>query len=294
MMKKISLYVMSRKGYAVLQDLLDAGYTDQIDKVVIAHDKNMANDYYDEMYSICKNAGISIFDKSDNVTVESAYCITIAWRWMIPLKEHTKLIVFHDSLLPKYRGFSPLVNMLINREPFIGVSALFASNEYDKGNIISQKKIAVDYPIKISDAIDAVSPLFSEIVCEIFEKIRRDQEIKATPQIESEATYSLWRDEEDYHIDWNSSAKDIQQFVYSVGYPFKGAYTTENGIVYRIINCEPMEDVTIENRTPGKMIFLYDGCPVVVCGSGLLRITEATDEDGKTVLPLKKFRNRFK
>ena len=42
-----------------------------------------------------------------------------------------------------------MVNMLINKETFIGVSALYATNEYDKGEIIAQRKTKVNYPIKI-------------------------------------------------------------------------------------------------------------------------------------------------
>ena len=293
-MKEVSLCVMSRKGYAVLSDLIGNGYAEQIDKVVIAHDKAMANDYYEEMYAICKEAGINIFNRTEKTAINSPYCITVAWRWMIPLQEGTKLIVFHDSLLPKYRGFSPLVNMLINKEPYIGVSSLYASNEYDKGDIIAQRKTKVDYPIKISDAIDKVSPLFTEIIFEIFDKLKNNIPIQAVAQKEAEATYSLWRDEEDYHIDWESSADDIQQFVYSVGYPFKGAYTLLDGEELRILDCELVNDVVIENRMPGKMIFLDNGCPVVVCGEGLLKLTEVTDNEGNNRLPLKKFRNRFK
>lgn len=293
-MKEVSLCVMSRKGYAVLRELIGKGYEGLIDKVVIAHDKAMANDYYDEMYNVCKDAGVSVYDRTEKTSITSAYCITVAWRWMIPLQEGTKLIVFHDSILPKYRGFSPLVNMLINKEPYIGVSSLYASNEYDKGGIIAQRKTKVDYPIKISDAIDLISPLFTDIIIEIFDKLKNNQPILSTPQNEAEATYSLWRDEEDYHIDWSASAGDIQQFVYSVGYPFKGAYTLLEGEVLRILDCEPSCDVSVENRMPGKMIFLDNGCPVVVCGEGLLKLTDIRDNEGNNLLPLKKFRNRFK
>ena len=199
-MKKFSLYLMSRKGYVVIRDLVNYGYSQMIDKVIIAHDQNMKNDYYDEMQSVCKNAGVSVYDKKENITISSDFCITIAWRWMIPLNNTTRLIVFHDSLLPKYRGFSPLVNMIINKEPYIGVSSLFASEEYDKGDIIAQRKTAVTYPIRITDAIDQITPLFSEIVLEIFEKVKNGEELKATPQREEDCSYSLWRDEDEARL----------------------------------------------------------------------------------------------
>lgn len=289
-MKEVSLCVMSRKGYVVLRDLINNGYTEQIDKVVIAHDKAMANDYYEEMYTVCKGAGVEVYDKTEKVTITSPYCIAVAWRWMIPLQEGTKLIVFHDSLLPKYRGFSPLVNMLINQEPYLGVTSLYASEEYDKGDVINQNKVAVNYPIKITEAIDLVSPLYTELICDILNSLKNNKQLIATQQIEAECSYSLWRDEDDYHIDWGKSAAYILQFIYSVGYPFKGAYSMMGKEKIRILDAKICPDVIIENRQVGKVIFVDQGEPVIVCGTGLLKITSAVSEDGESVLPFKKFR----
>ena len=284
---------MSRKGYVAIRDLVNCGYTQMIDKVVIAHDQNMKNDYYEDMSTVCQAAGIPVYDKKESVSITSDYCIAIAWRWIIPLNEKTKLIIFHDSLLPKYRGFSPLVNMLINKEPYIGVSSLFASNEYDKGDIIAQRKIKVVYPIKITDAIDQIAPLYSELVCEILEKVKKGEDLSSTPQKEEDCSYSLWRCEDDYRIDWSQSAVDIQQFVYSVGYPFKGASAYMEGNRIRIIEAEPIQDVKIENRTCGKVIFMQNGEPVVVCGKGLLQLKEVWNDDCTERIKFYKFRTIF-
>lgn len=293
-MKEVSLFVMSRKGYALLKDIFEGGYAPQIDKVVIAHDKSMVNDYYEEMYSVCKEAGVDVHDKTEKVAISSPYCIAVAWRWIIPLREETKLIVFHDSILPRYRGFAPLVNMLINKEPHLGVTALYASEEYDRGEIINQKTIPVSYPIKITDAINLVTPLYSELICDILNKLRSNEQLISRPQIEAECTYSLWREEDDYNIDWSNSAEDILQFIYSVGYPFKGASSIMEEEVIRIMDAEIYPDVKIENRHVGKVIFVVKGNPVIVCGSGLLKITSAVSENGESILPFKKFRVRLR
>ncbi len=293
MKNKVSLFLMSRKGYVVLCDLIKNGFAPLIDKVVIAHDKNMINDYYDDMYAICQKSNIQVYDKNDDVTISSEYCISIAWRWIIPKNKSFRLIVIHDSLLPKYRGFSPLVNMLINKEPYIGVTSLFACDEYDKGDIISQRKTAITYPIKITEAINIITSLFSEIVCDIFDKVNNGEELRSTPQKEEESSYSLWRDENDYRIDWNQTSEFIQQFIYSVGYPFKGASAILDNHLIRILDCTIEDDVRIENRQAGKVIFTKNGQPVIVCGKGLIKITKALFEDGSDALPFKKFRTRL-
>jgi methionyl-tRNA formyltransferase len=55
-----------------------------------------------------------------------------------------------------------------------------------------------------------------------------------------------------------------------------------------------MNDVNIENRTPGKVIFLENNLPVVVCGKGLLKIDRAIYDDGEDALPFSTFRILFK
>ena len=60
------------------------------------------------------------------------------------------------------------------------------------------------------------------------------------------------------------------------------------------MDCELYKNVIIENRIPGKLLFMINGCPVIACGSGLLKITRMVNEMGASVMPLKKFRIRLK
>ncbi len=286
---------MGEKGFQTLSTLVQHKNATIIDMVVGSRDPNMQKDFYDEIKRLCLDNNLRFCNRHDNYKVESPYCIAIAWRWMIHLNDNSRLIVLHDSLLPKYRGFCPLVNMLLNKEPKIGVTALLANEEYDCGDIIAQKSIEVTYPIKVQDAIKLESPLFGEIVLDIVEQLAIVGQLKMTPQNDKEATYSIWRDEEDYRIDWNKSAEDIQHFIYTVGFPFKGASTLADGILYRVIDCSIEQDVDIVSRPIGKIIFVKDDCPVVICGKGLLKLTDVrTDGTQDNALPFKKFRLRFK
>ena len=165
-----------------------------------------------------------------------------------------------------------------------------SSDEYDKGPIIGQAKTAVNYPIKIKDAITQISPLYAELTCEIVGTIAKGEALKTMIQNDEEATYSLWRDEEDLKIDWSQSASDIQLFIDSVGEPYRGAKTSFDDQVIRISDTTEIPDVEVVNRDCGKIIFYSDDRPVVVCGQGLLRIDDAHyDHSGDSIFPLKKF-----
>lgn len=287
----VTLFLMSKKGFSVLLGLIYSGLKNKITCVISSRDNTIKEDYYDKISNLCKQNNILFYDKKEKVNLKTKYLIAVSWRWIITLKNDSKLIVLHDSILPKYRGFSPLVTSLINKEKKIGVTALFATKNYDEGEIIYQKHIKINYPIKIIEAINLISTLYSEITIELIKNITN---IKSTKQNNNLASYSIWLDEEDYFIDWHKDAEYISRFIDSVGYPYSGAKTRMNDEICTISKAQALNDYKIENRHVGKVIFIKEGFPVVVCGVGLLKIIEINNCDHKSILPLKKFRTRFK
>lgn len=284
---------MTEKGLRVLENLVSTTYIKLIGSVIVGEDKNIENDFSKEIISLCKRSKIDCQKRKEFREINTFYSIAISWRWLIPVQKSNQLIVLHDSLLPKYRGFAPLVNQLINGERQIGVTALLASENYDEGDIVYQSKSNIEYPITIAQAISIITDNYVEIVQKIFTQISSNLPFKSTPQNHREATYSLWRDDEDYHIDWCGSAERIKRFIDAVGPPYKGALSFINDQPARIYEASIVEDVTIENRTPGKVIFFRQEKPIVVCGKGLLQIDHAVFEDGTSIFPIKKFRSRF-
>lgn len=290
----ITLYLMTQKGFDVINSIIQNKLNPLISEVIVGRDKKVDKDYATEIISICNTNNIKVYERGNVPDLKSDYTMTISWRWLIP-KTNSKLIVFHDSLLPKYRGFSPLVNMLINKESEIGVSAIFANKEYDKGDIIAQSSIPISYPIKIADAINLISKIYIQLTLDIFSQLKLNKPLSSTPQNEELSTYSLWRDENDYLINWNQDAHDILNFVNAVSSPYRGASTYLNGQKIRILDVEIFTDVNIENRDPGKVIFVKDKHPIIVCGSGLLKLMTAIGDESKlSVIPFNNFRTQLK
>ena len=274
---KIAFYVLGSKGFYVLKEFLKFFGRNNISFIVSSDDKGVKKDYYNEITELAKkNKLIFYYRKEDISKIErdfKGYKFAIGWRWLI--QNYKNLIVFHDSILPKYRGFAPLVNALINGETEIGVTALFGTEEYDKGEIIMQKKISINYPIKIYKAIRLIEPLYFELVREIYFKILNREKIKSFPQDETYVSYSIWLDKRDYFIDWSWDADKIKRFVDAVDYPYDNAKSRVNGRLVKIKDVEIVKDIFIINRERhiGKVIFFINGCPVVICGSGLIKIT---------------------
>ena len=286
----ISFYVLGLKGLMSLQAIPNSQLT-WIEKIIIGTDKYVVKDYSKEIEEYCVFNNLK-YTYLIEEKVTSSFIFAIGWRRIIKTSKDQKLIVLHDSLLPKYRGFNPLVTALINGDSKIGVTAIFATENYDEGPILSSKSISIQYPIKILKAIEIVGELYKELVGELISQIE-NKNLKGVIQNEQLASYSLWRDDKDYFIDWNWEAGHIQRHVNAVGYPYQGAKCYLNDKVLIVEDCTVIENINIANRVPGKTIFKEKDVPIVVCGKGLLRLDRVKELNGKLFDFRKKFRYRF-
>jgi len=292
MNRMLSLYLMSEKGLRVLEAVFSQ-YPELINRVIVGRDSGVENDFSDEIQSYCANHSIPCFDRTNISSNETEYSLAISWRWLIRDSD-TQLIVIHDSLLPKYRGFNPLVTALINGDDEIGATALWANENYDCGDIIYQSSFDVDYPLRIADAICEMAKHYQVLSLRIAEALFNAQALPRIIQNEANASYSLWRDEGDYYLDWTLDCEILKRQIDAQGYPYQCSATGLKGKKILIASAAVVDDVDIVNRSPGKVIFVEDGCPIVVCGVGLLKVTEAVwDSDRKSLLPFNKIRTNF-
>ncbi len=287
-----TLYLLNKKGYEVLKALTTSTkYLKSIDLVVGAKDKGNDEDFYDEIRDLCGSYNINHIDRNHKFDPKSKYSLAIGWRWLI--NNEKNLIVLHDSCLPKYRGFSPVVNMLINGENYLGATAIWASDKMDEGDILFQKKVNITYPLKIQKAIEIIAVLYVEIVLKIMTLILESNKLAGIPQIAKDATYSIWRNEYDYFIDWTKDASEIVRFIDAVGYPYGGAKTkTEEGEVIRITEGAEVDNIVSEIYAPGKLI-IFDEDPVILCGKNAIKILKVLDINNEPFI-FKKFRTRLK
>lgn len=289
---KIAFYGLGAKAYHSIRAFIERHGGDCISAVIAARDPAQQADHYVEMKALCEEHSVAFFDRNESYVHEDGVVqLAIGWRWML---DSENLVVFHDSLLPKYRGFAPLVNALINGDASVGVTALHASKHYDAGPIIFQQHVPISYPITIQEAIDQVTRAYEDLVERVYQTLCAGNQLPSIEQDHSQATFSLWRDEQDYFMPWEQSAELLKRFCDAVGYPYAGARTYLGGDILLVLKVEIMPDVQVEMRNMhiGKVIFMDQGCPVVVCGEGLLKIIEYRFADGRSNSSIP-FRSRF-
>ena len=118
----------------------------------------------------------------------------------------------HASLLPKYRGASPIVASILNGEKETGITIMYMDEGIDTGNIIMSRSIKIednDNSLSLSNKLSLFGAnLLIDTLPKIFEGENFD-----IPQDNEEATYVGMLKREDEHIDFNNSVENIKNQV---------------------------------------------------------------------------------
>ena len=201
----------------------------------------------------------------------------VGWQFLLS-EEVEKCIVFHNTLLPKLRGFSPTVTALLCGDNVIGVTAFRPAAIIDCGPIYGVREVHVPPGASLQMVFDLQTTAMVELALELAEQAYRGN-LHPRAQDESAATYSLWRDDFDYFIDWRRSAREIIRQLEFVGFPYDGAKAVLGDQLLIILKARLVRDISFAIRDPGKLWQIKDRCALVVCGTGTMWIDEALDID---------------
>ncbi|MER7854388.1 methionyl-tRNA formyltransferase [Streptomyces bacillaris] len=211
------------------------------------------------------------------------------WRTWIPpeiynLPAHGTLNI-HDSLLPAYAGFSPLIWALINGEPEVGVTAHLMDEELDAGDIVVQRSVAVGPTDTSTDLFHRTVDLIAPVTTEALGLIASGR-TEFTPQDRSRASFFHKRAEEDIRIDWNWPAEDLERLIRAQSAPYPSAFTFHKGQ-----RLDVLAAVVSEGRyggTPGRIFYREGDGVVIVAGADArtgrnhgLAITRVRTGDGR-------------
>ncbi len=120
-------------------------------------------------------------------------------------------INLHPSLLPKYRGPSPVQEAIINNEKITGTTIILLNNEVDGGPIILQEKYKVNENEYLTELTIELFKLGSKIIKKILDNPKLI--LKAETQNKKEASYTNKINKSDGHINWNESGTNIIQLI---------------------------------------------------------------------------------
>lgn len=118
----------------------------------------------------------------------------------------------HASLLPKYRGASPIVASILNDEKETGITIMYMDEGIDTGNIIMSRSIEIEDNDNSLSLSNKLSLLGANLLIDTLPKIFEGENFDI-PQDNEEATYVGMLKREDEHIDFNNSVDNIKNQV---------------------------------------------------------------------------------
>ncbi|MBO9511897.1 formyltransferase family protein [Erythrobacter sp. A6_0] len=206
----------------------------------------------------------------------------ISWRYMISESFYDSFpngfFIFHDSLLPRYRGFAPTVWAMINGESEVGATLFRIGALVDEGPIVGQKKVLVEKNDYISDVIAKVTNCYLELIESHVEEIAQGT-VMETEQDHSQASYCCKWLPTDAVIDWAQPAFKIVNLIKATSYPYPGARTTLNGKPLIVWKASLGKAPNYVGRIPGRVIALSEGGVEVLAGEGSVLIDSASFVD---------------
>lgn len=218
-------------------------------------------------------------------------------------------INIHPSLLPKYRGASPLVGPILNGDEETGVSIMRIAKQLDAGNILAQETLPLDPKETVETLEPRAAALGAKLLVSVIEELTNGS-VMETAQKEEEATYIRQITKEEGEIDFSEPACVIERKIRAYA-PWPSAYTKLENKTFKIWAADvvgPAEDVDEtksgskrcpmhekchpdghgQNILPGTVAFAGKKTLIVQCGKGCLSLKEVQLE-GKKRMTIEEF-----
>ena len=182
----------------------------------------------------------------------------------------------HASLLPKYRGASPINWALINGEKKTGVTSFFIRRKVDTGNILLQEEMEVDDQMTAGDLHDRLSEIGAHVVLRTVDGIESGS-LHPHMQDDAEATSAPKIFRETCRIQWGRTAREVHNHIRGLS-PAPAAWTTFDGRQVKVFRSRALP----EHSTNGPGIIMASSPQLLIgCGEGAIEILELQMEGRK-------------
>lgn len=235
-------------------------------------------------YALSKGIDVHTFDKVKNhieeiKEIDYDVAIVASFGQILPQEflDYKLTINVHPSLLPKYRGATPIQSAILNGDSVTGVTIMKVAKEVDAGDIILQKeyKINDEYYLELEEKL---AILGGEMAIEVLKSIENGS-VKFIPQDNSKAILVQKISKEDGKLDFSKEAKDIVNQVRALAEEI-GCFIMLDD---RIIKVFKVKDVSNEFTVKQNQIMVNKKKFVIGCKDGAIEILSCQAPSGKMI-----------
>ena len=227
-----------------------------------------------KQYIIDENLNISIFQplklrNNKEVILEIQnlkpdFIIVAAYGQILPkeILDIAPCINLHASLLPKYRGASPIQEALINDDSFTGVTSMLMEEGLDSGDILAYQYLKITPTMEVSEAFEKLSQIAAELTITTLDNF---ENIKPLKQNEAEVSFCKKIKKEDGLVDFSDAKKLILKYK---------AYSYWPGIFLnselKLKDIELYEESSVNKE--GEILEISKDYILVACKKGSIKI----------------------
>ncbi len=190
----------------------------------------------------------------------------------------------HPSMLPKYRGPSPLQSAVLNGDTETGITIMRLDAGMDSGDVLLQESMPIAPEDTSGTLHDRAAEKGAELLLGALALVESG-EPQFTPQDDARATYTHLFKKADGRIRWSESAESIHHLVRAAN-PWPSAQCQLQGKTLRIH--ETSFDNDAASGDPGSVIRVEDDQVVVATGKGHIAI-HVLQNPGKRALPVAEY-----
>jgi methionyl-tRNA formyltransferase len=185
----------------------------------------------------------------------------------------------HTSMLPKYRGASPIQSAILNGETETGVTIMKMDVGLDTGDILTQRTTPIRDEDNAATLHDRLAQLGAELLVETVCDLAAGK-LQPRPQPHELATHVAKIKKEDGRINWSQPARAIWNRIRAFT-PWPGAFTFLPAQPHPLLLKLWQAEVVSGQRTAGEILSADKTGIVIACGEGALRVTNLQREGGR-------------
>lgn len=187
----------------------------------------------------------------------------------------------HGSLLPKYRGASPVQSALLNNEKVTGVTIMKTFIGIDDGDMLAKKEVEILDEDNSETLMEKLADIGGELLIESLDKIENGTAIY-TPQDSSQATFTKMLKKENAFLDFSLSATQLHNFVRAY-YANPSAHFVFENNVFKVLKTSVYNQIE-KNAKEGEVVISSSKQGLVVaCKNGFLEIVTLQAPSGKVM-----------
>ena len=205
-------------------------------------------------------------------------------------------INLHPSLLPKYRGCTPVPAAILNRDKQTAVTIQTLALKMDEGNILSQKIVELDGTETGESLLNESAKIGAELICNLLKEASKSHALPDGKEQTGEPSYTGIITKNDGKINWKESAATIEAKIRAY-FPDPGCWCVENELPLRLLKASYIEanderaQKYDKNAAEGTVLdFVKQDGIYIKTGDGILVVKEL-QRQGKKAMNYKDFMN---